>query len=95
LKPAAGRLLAGCHDGRYYNQAAQGHFALDGRRRPIGDWLQDPDTPEALREGWCSGADAAVAASRWACPTTAATPLLHLKRPRRCGTSSHAELSLG
>jgi len=43
-------LLAGCTTVGYYNQAAQGHFALMAAARPIGDWLQDPGTPEALRE---------------------------------------------
>ena len=43
-------LLAGCTTLGYYNQVVQGHFALMSAARPIADWLDDPGTPEALRE---------------------------------------------
>ncbi len=43
-------LLAGCATVGYYNQAAQGHFALLAAARPIADWVQDPDTPQPLKE---------------------------------------------
>ena len=43
-------LLAGCTTLGYYNQAAQGHLALMASARPIADWVEDPATPEALRE---------------------------------------------
>jgi predicted aminopeptidase len=42
-------LLAGCTTVGYYNQAAKGHMALMASARPIGDWVADPATPEALR----------------------------------------------
>ncbi len=49
LGPAS-LLLAGCATFGYYNQAAQGHFALLAAARPIADWVQDPATPQPLKE---------------------------------------------
>jgi predicted aminopeptidase len=43
-------LLAGCNTLGYYNQAAKGHLALMAAARPIADWVEDPATPDALRE---------------------------------------------
>ena len=43
-------LLAGCATLGYYNQAAQGHFALLAAARPIADWVQDPATPQPLKQ---------------------------------------------
>lgn len=42
--------LAGCATVGYYNQAAQGHFALLAAARPLADWLDDPATPQPLKE---------------------------------------------
>lgn len=42
--------LAGCTTLGYYNQAAKGQLALMASARPIADWVQDPATPEPLRE---------------------------------------------
>ena len=46
LSVAAG---AGCSSVGYYAQAAQGHLQMLAAARPIDDWLQDPQAPEALR----------------------------------------------
>ena len=43
-------LLAGCTTIGYYNQAATGHLALMASARPVADWVEDPATPQALRE---------------------------------------------
>jgi len=43
-------LLAGCTTVGYYNQAAKGHLSLMASARPISDWVEDPSTPEKLRE---------------------------------------------
>jgi len=43
-------LLAGCTTLGYYQQAAQGHLALMASARPIADWVEDPATPQSLRE---------------------------------------------
>lgn len=43
-------LLAGCTTAGYYNQAAKGHLALMASARPIAEWVEDPATPEKLRE---------------------------------------------
>lgn len=43
-------LLAGCAPIDYYGQAAKGHLALMSSARPVADWVEDPATPEALRE---------------------------------------------
>jgi len=50
LTALASVLLAGCTEAGYYNQAAQGHFALMAAARPVAEWLGDPATPEPLRE---------------------------------------------
>ena len=42
-------LASGCSTVGYYAQSVRGHLALVGRARPVGDWLGDPATPEALR----------------------------------------------
>ncbi len=42
--------LAGCTALGYYGQAAQGHLALMASARPIAEWVEDPATPEPLRE---------------------------------------------
>ena len=46
----AGLPLAGCTALGYYSQAAQGHLALMAAARPITEWVEDPATPETLRE---------------------------------------------
>jgi predicted aminopeptidase len=46
----AGLPLAGCTALGYYSQAAQGHLALMAGARPITEWVEDPATPETLRE---------------------------------------------
>lgn len=43
-------LLAGCSAASYYGQAVYGHFTLLGAARPIPQWLQNPQTPEPLKE---------------------------------------------
>lgn len=47
---SAGLLLAGCTASGYYRQVAQGHFALLAAARPIADWVDDPATPQTLKE---------------------------------------------
>lgn len=42
-------LGSGCSTLGYYGQAAGGHLDLLQRSRPVGDWLHDAHTPEALR----------------------------------------------
>lgn len=41
--------LAGCSSVGYYWQSASGHLALMQAARPVGDWLQDPASTEALK----------------------------------------------
>lgn len=43
-------LLAGCETLSYYAQAVSGHFDLIARARPVGEWLSEAQTPQALRE---------------------------------------------
>jgi predicted aminopeptidase len=43
-------LLAGCADLSYLLQSARGHLALMHAARPVQDWLDDPQTPDALRQ---------------------------------------------
>lgn len=42
--------LGGCGTAAFYGQAAKGHFALLAAARPIGEWLDDPATPEPLKQ---------------------------------------------
>jgi len=42
--------LAACSPVGYYAQVTEGHFALLAAARPIADWVQDPSTPQTLRE---------------------------------------------
>jgi predicted aminopeptidase len=42
-------LSSGCSSVAYLAQAAQGHLAIVQAAKPVGDWLQDPATPEALK----------------------------------------------
>ena len=41
--------LAGCSSIGYYWQSTSGHLALMQAARPVGDWLQDPASTEALK----------------------------------------------
>ncbi len=43
-------LLAGCADTRYYWQSVSGHLQLMQASRPVTRWLEDPDTPQPLKE---------------------------------------------
>jgi predicted aminopeptidase len=45
---AATCLGSGCSTLGYYGQAVAGHLDLMQRSRPVGDWLADPATPQAL-----------------------------------------------
>lgn len=42
--------LGGCADTRYYWQSVNGHLQLMRAARPVAHWLDDPQTPQALRE---------------------------------------------
>ncbi|PPE68978.1 aminopeptidase [Caldimonas thermodepolymerans] len=42
--------LAGCGSVGYLAQSVRGHFALLGEARPVAQWLDAADTPQALRE---------------------------------------------
>lgn len=42
--------LAGCGSVGYLAQSVRGHFALLHEARPVPAWLEDADTPQALRE---------------------------------------------
>ncbi|MES2719063.1 MAG: aminopeptidase [Pseudomonadota bacterium] len=46
---AAVCLGSGCSTVGYYAQSVGGHLDLMQRARPIGDWLADPATPQALK----------------------------------------------
>ncbi len=41
--------LGGCSSLGYYWQSSSGHLALMQAARPVGDWLQDPASTEALK----------------------------------------------
>ena len=41
--------LAGCADLRYYWQSVNGHMMLLNAARPVDDWLDDAQTPAALK----------------------------------------------
>jgi len=43
-------LLSGCASLSYYWQAVSGHLALMQAARPVDDWLQDPSSPEPLKQ---------------------------------------------
>ncbi|MGE5639620.1 MAG: aminopeptidase, partial [Clostridia bacterium] len=43
-------LLGGCDTIAYYGQAVSGQFGILAAARPVGAWLEDPATPEPLRE---------------------------------------------
>ena len=47
---AATLALAGCSDLPYYWQTVSGHLQIMEAARPIDEWLQEPQTPERLRE---------------------------------------------
>jgi predicted aminopeptidase len=42
--------LSACSSFGYYAQAAHGQFSLLAQTRPIGDWLDDPQTPQVLKD---------------------------------------------
>jgi predicted aminopeptidase len=42
-------LLSGCGSVGYLAQSVQGHLRLLSAARPVGDWLADPATPDALK----------------------------------------------
>lgn len=50
LALAVASLLGGCGTVGYYAQAVNGHMDLMQRARPVADVIQDPATPEPLRE---------------------------------------------
>jgi predicted aminopeptidase len=43
-------VLTGCADSAYLLQAIQGHLQVMQAAKPVTQWLQDPDTPGALKE---------------------------------------------
>jgi predicted aminopeptidase len=43
-------LLGGCADTRYYWQSVSGHLQVMRAAKPIDDWLDDPQTPQALKQ---------------------------------------------
>ncbi len=43
-------LISGCESISYYSQAVGGHLGLMAAARPVRDWLEDPQTPPALRQ---------------------------------------------
>lgn len=45
-----GVLLAGCAGTGYYWQSLRGHLALLHAARPLPEWIDDPQTPPALRQ---------------------------------------------
>jgi predicted aminopeptidase len=47
---AASWLLAGCSTLSYYGQAIGGHLSIMAAAKPVDEWLQDPDTPEPLKQ---------------------------------------------
>jgi len=42
--------LCGCESVHYYNQAIQGQYGILKKRQPISEIMEDPETPESLRE---------------------------------------------
>lgn len=50
LGGAALLLAGGCSGLGYYAQSISGHLDLVHRAKPVSQWLQSPDTPEALKE---------------------------------------------
>lgn len=64
----------------YYAQAVAGHLQVLRAARPVGDWLADPATPQALRERLAS----AQAARAWASDT--------LGLPRNASYTRYAHL---
>ncbi len=50
LSVLAASVLAGCASVGYYWQSVDGHVRLMAAARPVDDWLQDPATPEAVKE---------------------------------------------
>ena len=46
----AALLLGSCADTRYYWQSVSGHLQLMQAARPVRDWLDDQETPAALKE---------------------------------------------
>ena len=46
----AALLLGACADTRYYWQSVSGHLQLMQAARPVRDWLDDQETPAALKE---------------------------------------------
>lgn len=43
-------VLAGCADTAYYWQSVNGHLQLMQASRPVAQWLQDPQAPQALKQ---------------------------------------------
>lgn len=43
-------LGTGCSTVAYYGQAVGGHLSLLAKTRPVADWIEDTETPAALRE---------------------------------------------
>ena len=50
LATLAALLLGACADTRYYWQSVSGHLQLMQAARPVRDWLDDQQTPAALKE---------------------------------------------
>jgi predicted aminopeptidase len=46
-------LLGGCESLGYYRQAVQGHIQILRQRQPIAKLVDDPSTPEALKQRLC------------------------------------------
>jgi predicted aminopeptidase len=47
---AATLCLTGCANLGYYWQSVSGHLKLMGAAKPIDDWLQEPQTPQRIRD---------------------------------------------
>ncbi|MCS7101043.1 MAG: aminopeptidase [Burkholderiaceae bacterium] len=79
----AAAIASGCGAVGYYAQAVHGHFALLAAARPIDDWLQDPTTPEDLKDRLRRAqAIRAFASRELALPENASyTTYADLKRP--------------
>jgi predicted aminopeptidase len=45
-----GLTMPGCSSLGYYAQATRGQWGIVSAARPIDDWLDDPDTPETLKQ---------------------------------------------
>ena len=43
-------LLGGCSTMSFYWQAAEGHLSLMQAARPVSQWLEDPATPQPVKD---------------------------------------------